>query len=337
MLQHDQWRAGERAVYLRNRNYRPRSEAPDGLAGAKIAKVDRIEWLAIPDSGMAANALRTGEIDYIEVPAPDLLSLLERDRNICTMTINPIGHMIWLRVNHLHPPFNDPRARQALLYLVNQQDNLTAVGVPPALQVPYCPSYFMCGTPLESHAGAAGLRAADVERAKALLREAGYDGRRIVFLNSADYPAASAPTLTMTEAFRRAGLNMEVQTTDWATVTQRRNRREAPEQGGWNFFVTVASALDAQNPLTNLYLASPCEGGLTGWPCDAELEALRRSWWEEPDAAKRKEILDRVHARAYQVVPYVNAGQFRALAAFRANLEGVRSTMVPIFWGIEKK
>ena len=95
--------------------------------------------------------------------------------------------------------------------------------------------------------------------------------------------------------------------------------------------------LDGSNPLTNLYLASPCENGLAGWPCDPKLEALRRSWWEEEDPAKRTEILQAVQARAFDVLPYINAGQFRTLTAFRANLSGVRATTIPVFWGVEKR
>jgi peptide/nickel transport system substrate-binding protein len=333
----EEWQAGNRAVYVRNPNYRPRQEEPDGLAGGKVAKVERIEWVAMPDAATAAAALQTGEIDFIEQPSPDLVPVLERNRNVRLMAINPVGFMVWLRINHLHPPFNDPRGRQALLHLVNQQENLQAIGIRASEQVPYCPAYFLCGTPLESSAGAVGLREADVARARALLAEAGYDGRKIVFMNATDSPINNAATLTMAEAFRKAGLNVDVPAMDWATLTQRRNRREAPDQGGWNLFVTVANVLDGQNPLTNLYLAAPCEGGLTGWPCDQELEALRRSWWEEPDAAKRQAILHQVHARAYQVLPYINAGQFRTLAAFRANLDGVRATTVPVFWGVSKR
>ncbi len=337
IFQANEWQAGNRAVYVRNPNYRARAEEPDGLAGGKVAKVERIEWVAMPDAATAAAALQTGEIDFIEQPSPDLIPVLERNRNVRTMALNPVGFMVWLRINHLHPPFNDPRARQALLHLINQQENLQAIGIRPSEQVPFCPAFFFCGTPLESSAGAVGLRQADIAKARALLAEAGYDGRKIVFMNAADSPINNAATLTMAEAFGRAGLTMDVPSSDWATVTQRRNRREPPEQGGWNFFVTVANVLDGQNPLTNLYLASPCEGGLTGWPCDEELEALRRSWWEERDEAKRQEILHRVHARAYQVLPYINAGQFRTLAAYRANVEGIRATTVPVFWGVEKK
>ena len=336
IFQPREWQAGNRAVYLRNPAYRPRSEPADGLAGGKVVLVDRVEWLAMPDPATAAAALQSGEIDFIEQPAPDLIPVLERNRNIRTMALNPVGFMIWLRINHAQPPFNDPRARQALLHLINQQENLQAVGVRPSEQIPYCPAYFFCGSPLESAAGAQGLREANLDRARALLREAGYSGQRVVFLNATDNPINNAATLTMAQAFQRAGLAMDVPAMDWATVTQRRNRREGIEQGGWNLFVTVANVLDGQNPLTNLYLASPCEGGLTGWPCDQRLEDLRRSWWEETDPARRRVILEQVHARAYEVLPYINAGQFRTLAAHRANIEGIRPTTIPVFWGVRR-
>jgi peptide/nickel transport system substrate-binding protein len=47
--------------------------------------------------------------------------------------------------------------------------------------------------------------------------------------------------------------------------------------GGWNLFITVATALDASTPLSNVYLATPCPNDIAGFPCDEELQRLRRS------------------------------------------------------------
>ncbi len=336
IFEKDLWRVGDRAIYRRNPAYQPRAEAPDGLAGGKVAKLERLEWRAIPDPATAAAALQAGEIDLIEQPSPDLYATLERNPNIKTMAINAVGSIVWLRLNHTQPPFNDPKVRQALLYLVNQKDNLDAAGIRPSEQVPYCGAWFLCGSPLESDAGARGMREADIAKAKAILAEAGYKGEKVVFMNAADSPINNAVTLTMSEAFRKGGLNMDVVTMDWATLTQRRNKREAPDQGGWNLFVTVANVLDGGSPLTNLYLASPCQGGIAGWPCDQQLEDLRRAWWEESDPAKRTIAMEKVHARGYEVLPYINGGQFRTLAAYRSNVVGLRATTIPVFWGVEK-
>ena len=43
MLRREDWRLWDRTTYRRNPDYRPRAEAPDGLAGAKLARMERIE------------------------------------------------------------------------------------------------------------------------------------------------------------------------------------------------------------------------------------------------------------------------------------------------------
>lgn len=336
IFRREDWRVGDRAIYVRNPDYKPRAEAPDGLAGGKVAGVDRIEWLSIPDPATAMGALTSGEIDFWELPPPDLVPVLESSPNVRLQPIDPVGSQIWLRMNHQQPPFNNAKARQALLRAISQQDVLDGAGIAPEDRVAQCNAYFYCGTPLETKAGAEGLEKPDLEAGQKLLKEAGYDGRPVVFLDAADLFANHAATLVMSEAFRKLGLKVDVVTTDFATVTARRNKREAVEQGGWNLFVTVGNVLDGGDPLSSLYLASPCQGGLAGWPCDEKLEELRRNWWQEPDAAKRRVLIDEIQRQAYQSVPYAPAGQFRTRAAFRANLTGIRATTVPVFWGISK-
>jgi peptide/nickel transport system substrate-binding protein len=61
----DEWKAGEKVVYVRNPDYKPRAEPPSGLAGGKVVKVDRVEWRAISDQQQAVNALLAGEIDFM--------------------------------------------------------------------------------------------------------------------------------------------------------------------------------------------------------------------------------------------------------------------------------
>lgn len=333
----DEWRIGDRAVYARNPDYRPRAEPADGLAGGKVAKVDRIDWIAMPDPATAAAALTNGEIDYWELPPADFMPVLQRNNAVRLTPINPVGSMIWLRMNHTQPPFNDARVRQALLHAINQRDVLDAAGIPEADRVDLCLAYFLCGTPNETDAGAENFRQQDIARGAALLREAGYDGRPVVFLNPANLPTNNAATLVIAQALTQMGMKMDVQALDFATVASRRNNRNPVDQGGWNLFITVANSLDAGDPLTNVYLAMPCERGIAGWPCDEKMEELRRAWWEERDATRRRALLEAVHRRAYEVVPYANLGQFRFHAAVRRNIEGVQASTVPVFWGIEKK
>ena len=77
VFKRDEWKPGDKAVYVKFDKYKPRAEPASGLAGGKVVKVDRVEWLAISDQQQAVNALLAGEIDYIEAPSHDLLPLLK--------------------------------------------------------------------------------------------------------------------------------------------------------------------------------------------------------------------------------------------------------------------
>ena len=122
IYQKDQSKPGEKHVYLKNPKYKPRADAPSGLAGGKVAKVDRVEWIWIADAQTQVNALLAGEIDIIEAPPHDLLPLLAADRHVELFVWNPPGRQYAFRFNVLHKPFDNEKVRQAVLYAFNQKD-----------------------------------------------------------------------------------------------------------------------------------------------------------------------------------------------------------------------
>ena len=87
----DEWKPGDKAVYMKFGKYKPRQEPRSGLAGGKVVKVDRVEWKAIPDHQTAMNALLAGEIDMIESLPHDLQPVLRKDANVKLVAINPLG------------------------------------------------------------------------------------------------------------------------------------------------------------------------------------------------------------------------------------------------------
>jgi peptide/nickel transport system substrate-binding protein len=333
----DEWRPGDKAVYLRNPDYVPRSEKPDGLAGGKVVKLDRIEWLSMADPTTAISALTAGEIDYLQNPAMDTYSVLKADKNVRLATVDPSGSMLWIRPNHLQPPFDNPKARLALLHCIDQTAIMQAIGAPAENYRPFCGSFFMCGTPLETSAGSAGLEKPDLAKAAVLLKDSGYDGRPVLFMQPSDLSANFNATVVIADSMRKAGFKVQIDTLDWGTVSQRRNNKKPVSEGGWNLFTTVATALDASTPLTNPYLATPCPNDIAGFPCDEELQRLRRSWWESSDEQERSKLADQIQERAYQVVPYINGGQWKQLTAIRSTISGVGQTIVPAFWEVSKE
>src|ERR1700731_3291005 len=71
-----EFQPGVKAVYAKNTDYVPRKEPPSWTSGGKVVKVDRVEWITMPDAQTAVNALQSGDLDFIEDPPWDLLPVL---------------------------------------------------------------------------------------------------------------------------------------------------------------------------------------------------------------------------------------------------------------------
>jgi peptide/nickel transport system substrate-binding protein len=336
IFKRDEWVPGNKAVFVRNPNYVGRTEPPSGLSGNKTSHFDRVEWLYLPDSNSAIAALKRGEVDIIEQVPPDYITPLRTDPNIKVGSGG--AYQGFLVLNHSFPPFNNMKARQALLMAVSQERFTAAMGYPLDMRVTYCATYFICGSPNDTSAGAEPFRKPDLAKAKQLLAESGYKGEKVVLLVPSDVTYLNAEALMAAQTMRSIGMNVDMQNMDWASIGARRAKKDAPEAGGWNMYVTVAGEFDVNSPITNAYLSAACGNSLPGWPCDKPLDELRTAWIKETVPAKRKELLDAFQKRAYETVPYVNAGQYSAAFAARANLKGLDKLWsgMPVVWALDR-
>jgi peptide/nickel transport system substrate-binding protein len=336
IFKRDQWRPGHLAVYVRNPEYKPRPEPVSRLAGGKVAKVDRIEWHAMPDHLQAINALQAGEVDFLEAPPFDLHALLRADRNIQLLTLSPVGSQNIFRLNHLHKPFDNPTVRRALWYAFNQEDFLKAVIGDPA-KYKVCKTLFICGTPYASDKGMDGLLESHFDKAASLLKQAGYDGTPVVLLQSSDLFWQTNLAPVAKRLMEKSGFKVDMQPMDWQSIVIRTSRKNPPEQGGWHAYLISPSAMDLSDPVSNRYLNSSCDKAFNGWPCDPEMEKLRDRFARETDPAKLKEIAELAQIRATEWTPYVHLGEWRLVSATRRNVSGFISAGPTVFWNVEKK
>ncbi len=336
----DEWVPGSKTVYEKFKGYVPRMEPASGHAGGKVVKVDRVEFIWLSDPQTAQAALVAGEIDYLENPQPDFLPILEGTPGIKLETHPAMGTMGILQLNHLHPPFNNVKARQAMLYLINNADYLNTIAADKKLQT-LCFSFFGCGVTMETDAGSEAYKGPkDYKKAEQLFKEAGYNGEPITILHATDHQYINPANLVMIQQLRKAGfLKLDVQAMDWGTVVSRRAKKEPPAQGGWNIFITGTTVLTSSSPITHTSVGMGCEKAWFGWPCDAKFEELRKEWAFAPDVEARKKIAIELSKRAYDQVPYISFAQWRNPVAYRADrISGVLSVpSVPPMWNIEKK
>ena len=135
----------------------------------------------------------------------------------------------------------------------------------------------------------------------------------------------------------RAGIKVDMQTMDWQTLVSRRARKDPPDKGGWNAFLTSSASVDIVDPLANTYINAVGENAWFGWPTDETLVKLRAAFADETDPAKRKELAVAMQVRVSENPTHAFLGQWYAPIALRKNVTGNLESPVTIFWNVEKK
>ena len=328
---------GSRVVWERFVDYVPRPDGtPSGTAGPKISNFDRIEWRIIPDSGTVAAALQRGELDWWLQPVADLLPVLQKTSTLKVESTDPAGFIATLRFNHLNPPFDNAALRRALLGAVNQSDYMIGmVGTNAKLWMDRC-GYFTPGTPMASDAGMDVLTSLrDAEAVKRAIAAAGYKGEKIVVLTPTDIPSAKALADITADTLKQLGMNVDAQAMDWASLVQRRTKKEPVEQGGWAIYHTSWSGVDHMNPVGHVFLRGNGKDATVGWPTSARLEELRAQWMQAPDLAAQKKIAQEMHLPAFQHVPYIPLGKYLVPTAYQSTLSGIIAGN-PVFWNVKR-
>jgi len=338
VFKRDEFKPGDKAVYLRNPRYVPRDEPPVGTVGGKRVHVDRVEWnLALRDAQAQVNALVKGEIDILESVPFDHYEALLKEKSV-TVYKPAIGLQYMCRFNHLAAPFDRVEVRRAALAAFAQEPFLRAqVGVKELYRT--CPSMFTCGTPYASTAGSDFQSKSSVKVAQELLKKSGYDGTPIYLMKPTDLHAIGKLPDVAALLLRQAGFKVDLAAMDWQTLVARRAKKEGPKEGGWHMFCTAWVAPDIWNPINNAALdARGDKSGWFGWPDSPRLEQLRAQFMRETDAAKKKKLAEQIQAVAFEVATHAPLGEYVQPIAARANVTGLVTTgLANVYWNIDRR
>ncbi len=331
----DEYKPGEKVVYAKFDKYKPRAEPPSGTTGGKNVYVDRVEWVIIRDPQTQLNALLAGEVDLIEQPAFEQYSTLKSSPGIQIVDAQPAGLQFIFRFNHLHPPFDNVKIRAAAMVAMGQEAFLkTQVGTPGMYK--FCKSMFPCGTPFASDNTGFYTGTADPKKAAQMLKEAGYNGQPILLMRPTDLAGIAKLPLVAKQQLEAAGFKVDMQQMDWSTLLARRAKKDAPDKGGWNAFMTSWTAGDILNPLTMAMLNATGDKGWFGWQDDKTIEELKAKFAQAGTDAEKKKIAEQLQLRAVETVTHVWLGQFYNPAALRPNISGLVPAGAQVYWNIKK-
>jgi peptide/nickel transport system substrate-binding protein len=333
----DEYVIGAHAAMVPFERYVPRDEPPSFTAGGHRVLVDRVEWKMIPDAATAANALATGEVDWLEMPLPDLLPILTHAPNVVTGRIDDWGFISQLRPNHVVAPTDNVQIRRAILAAIDQKEVMEAMmgSDPSGVILPQ--GFLVTGKP---EVDTAGMEAFTHRRSpadlKAMLTDAGYQGERLVMLHTSDQPFYNAASLVVADQLGRVGMKIDDQVMDWGTVLQRRGSKAPLDKGGWSLFVSVTPVPEYRDPLLGSLLRGNGKDAWIGWPTIPRIEAAYNAWLDSDDETQRTKLEREIQLAAFEAVPFIPLGRYMPRAAWSKGISTPGKGPAPTFWNVSK-
>jgi peptide/nickel transport system substrate-binding protein len=124
---------------------------------------------------------------------------------------------------------------------------------------------------------------------------------------------------------------------DWQTLVSRRTKKDPPDKGGWNAFITSWGAADILNPVSAAFFNASCDKALFGWPCDETIEKMRDQFAKESDPAKQRQIAIELQKYWVEHPTFAHLGQWYQPIALRAEIEGMMVAPAAVFWNMSRK
>ena len=333
----DEFQLGNISVYEKFAGYKPANGAASLTAGAKQVHFDRVEWRRIPDASTAAAAMQTNEVDWYSDPPAEILELLRRNRNVDISRMELLPLVCVMRLNWLHAPFNNKKMRQALLPAINQADFVMAATGTDESNFRIGTGFFPPGSPMANDAGLEPLMGPrDIDKARRLIKEAGYNNEAVRLLGPTDTVATAAMAQVTADLFPRLGFNFEPTLLDSASVTQRRRSMEPVEKGGWSVTNWSFPGLWFENPGTHILLRGNGRDAWFGWPDVPKLEELRNAWLGATTLEDQKRLAREMQVVGMDELPCIPLGAIYKSTALQKSLQD-RVAGFPIFWNIRRR
>ena len=332
----EEFQPGVGATFEKFADYIPREEPADGLAGGKVVNFDKVVWTSMPDAMTAMTALMSGEIDFFEQTPHDLLPLAEGNPDIKVASFAKQGSQNLVRMNHLQPPFDNPKIRQAAILALGQQAMLDAQVGAGSDYGSTCPAVYGCTSAYVTDYRSDDIVNPHPDKAKALLDEAGYDGTPVLLMHATDNVTLAPMGPVIAQQLRDAGFKVEMVSMDWASVVARRASKAPVAEGGWNMFSTTNVLPDVGDAIGFIGAAAGGETAWFGWPDVPEIEALRKKIAQTADPEKQKAIGIEINKLVIDNGVMIPMGEFRNVTTHLATVTGQMDAEAPVFWNMQK-
>ena len=301
--------------------YAARAEPASGLGGQRVAYVDEISFMPVPDYATRQAGIVTGEYDYIQQVKPDQYERVKSTAGVEPVVVKPYG---WVTIvfNTKQGLMTDKRIRQAVQAALDVEPMMLA-GLGHKDFYRLDPGIFFQEQIWHSKVAAAAYNQHDKDKARRLLKEAGYAGQPIRWIVTTEYEHHYKPSVVAKSQLEDAGFKVDLQVSDWATVVSRRNKPEL-----WDAFTTAFTFQPEPTVAAQILCDWP------GWWCNPDKDALVQALARESDVKKRQAIVEKLQVAFYADAARIKIGDYFRLDARRKDVLGYESGPFMHFWNV---
>lgn len=301
--------------------YAARSEPANGYGGKKVAYVDEVQFIPVPDVSVRVAGVESGEYHFSDWITPDAYNRLSQNPRLDVMIVKPNEWIVGV-FNKKQGPFTNRALRQAVLSALDMEPIMrAAVGNKEFYRLD--PSLYFKEQVWWSDVGQEIYNHPDRAKAKRLMQEAGYKGETIRWMCTQFYEWMYKSALAAKQQLEEVGFKIDLQVLDWASVV---SRRTDPKM--YEIFTTGVSLTTDPTQLSPINCAWP------GWTCDAKLDGMMARLAAETDFAKRKAIWNDVQRWFWDEVPNIKFGDFFTLRIKQKQVAGYANRNRPFFWNV---
>jgi peptide/nickel transport system substrate-binding protein len=319
-----EWKPDQYIRMVRFDEYKPRVEKQSGYGGAKIAFVDELRWIPVPDAASRAAQLESGDLDVADDLVADAYDRLKANPNVQPVIVKPYYWLVAV-FNKKEGLMTNQKLRQAWQAALDIEPIMKTVAggksefyrMDSSLAFQELPAWHtkISGLPWNEH---------DKDKARRLLKEAGYKGEPIRFMTTQEYKWMYDFALVSKQQLEEVGFKIDLQVMDWSTLGQRRIQ---PKE--YDVFTTGIGG--GYDPTHHVYLTPTWPG----WTEDEQIASLIAQLARETDAKKRYDLWVETTKVFYEKVPVARYGDLFGLRATRKTVKGFNDkTERPRFWGV---
>ena len=301
-------------------DYVARSEPASGFGGKRVAYVDEILFIPVPDTAVRLAGVETGEYHHAMFVKQDSFDRIKSLPQLEPRIVKPRGWAVAV-LNHKAGVMTDKKIRQAFQAALDMEPIMIG-GFGNKTFYRLDPGLFFPEQPWHSTASARLYNQHDADKARRLLREAGYAKQPIRWATTREYEFMYKNAEVAKHQLDQLGFNVDLQVLDWATLNARALKPEL-----WD--VASTGLVFTADPANHIVFRCNWWGN---W-CNEEKEQLVAELGRESDVKKRKALVERLQTIFYEDVGRVKLGDYFTLDVARKDLRGpFRTASRMYFW-----